>query len=77
MEWIKVSEKLPEFTGSSETLKWSEDVIICVLNQKKEHNICFGYYTSSDSWCYDYGEPLYKGEYITHWMPLPNPPESC
>ena len=65
MQWISVKDRLPEDIS---------DVLI--LSKEKES--CVGYYRSSDNdWnmynpCCSFHMELHG---ITHWMPLPKPPE--
>ena len=59
-EWIKCSERMPEF---------GEQVMVCVSGgildiAQRELN--------GDFWNGDYYEEAMN---ITHWMPLPTPPE--
>ena len=65
MEWISVSERLPED---------SEWVLILreVVDQELDPPVCAAYYDSTGvGW---EGEMTQIGELVTHWMPLPSPP---
>lgn len=60
-EWINVEDKLPETY---------EPVLVCL-----ENNSIFQFMWMRDRWYNPYmqnGEPTQNK--ITHWMPLPNPP---
>jgi hypothetical protein len=61
--WIPVSERLPfaEYGESEDVLTVSELGVIRVL------------YFDGGCWCYQTGECCQHK--VTHWMPLPNPPE--
>ena len=59
-EWISVKERLPEETYL--VLVWDNDcdqVAIASLQR-------------DGSWC---GDGVWKDANVTHWMPLPEPPE--
>ena len=66
-QWISVKERLPEDIS---------DVLIL----SKEKKSCVGYYRSSDNdWnmynpCCSFHMELHG---VTHWMPLPKPPEKA
>lgn len=62
--WIPVEERLPE---------GDEDVLVYIHNYQDETFVDVGYYkSSSKKWaCYASTER----DDITHWMPLPEPPE--
>lgn len=62
MKWIKVDNKLPESEGNYLTY-WSDGVMETF---GFEDNI-----VNDPQW---YGVPL-ANSIITHWMPLPEPPE--
>lgn len=62
--WISVKEKVPEYL---------QNVLIYIKRpHEKEGRIVFGHRVSTDAsghmWSIDYSH------YITHWMPLPEPP---
>ena len=67
-KWISVEERLPEESGRYIVLRKSGDCLDCCYEKER------------DSWgvLIDMGEAgalwvAYKG--VTHWMPLPEPPE--
>jgi len=64
-EWISVEDKLPAIA------EWSGDK---VLVYTEEGNICTGMYEGEPdtSWPDKYED----SGYITHWMPLPEPPKT-
>jgi len=65
LKWIKVSESLPENLSS----------VIGCFDQNKVGN--FYYQEMDKKWYQDgWGNELSRTFDITHWMPLPNPPES-
>ena len=86
MEWISVKDRLPEFIPD---LPYSEDVLACCISHGKNNE--WGYvntypkdekYLSIDrltAW-EDKDEPSFRCDRfygkVTHWMPLPNPPEN-
>lgn len=80
--WIPVSERLPEeresfFAKCYGTEKWvsamfraiSSDVLVCAIGKdgKKMVKVM---HTTDGKWRYPYSDVE-----VTHWMPLPEPPE--
>jgi hypothetical protein len=67
-EWIKVSERLPEDC---------QEVLVCAYNSKlKFHNIKLDCYNGYGKWQdldSSYDTTIWE---ITHWQPLPPPPEA-
>lgn len=64
-EWIGVEDKLPGVTGK---------YIACVKdNRGARWTICADWSVEMKSWFGEFGEIKNK---VTHWMPLPEPPES-
>ena len=84
MEWISVEDRLPEI---------SKSVLLLIVYQKFDggtHNetdeICVGGRTGDgDDWfignariMWDYSYNLqFTSDDVTHWMPLPSPPEDA
>lgn len=67
-KWIPIAEREPEP---------DKDVLIMVhLHNYLEDMMCYGRRHNTKWWIYncELGE-LIKGFYITHWMPLPEPPK--
>lgn len=72
-KWISVKDRLPEIETS---------VLIYVSKEKEMHTaqfcnwekeICDNWHVSAGKYIYD---PLvFEREEVTHWMPLPEPPE--
>ena len=65
-EWINVKEKEYPCGG----------LIFCLFSHLKQKKFSV-YLIVTDEGIYDvHGDPIDESEYeITHWMPLPNPPE--
>ena len=62
-KWISVEERLPEEEG---------DYLTCnVAKMFPKHSIHFTYFRAGDR----YWDFVWSNE-ITHWMPLPEPPEN-
>lgn len=59
MNWISVEDRLPEFGES--ILAWDNSV----------ECICFGWYSKD----HGFTETTRFIKEVTHWMPLPEPPE--
>lgn len=59
-KWIPCKERLPEYGDY-------------VLFIRKNCDVYVGYYDEKDTWNTDY--EWFTGENVTHWMPLPEPPE--
>lgn len=57
--WIPVGERLPE--DNARVLVWLTDIV--------------GAYTKIDTDRINYNRWVRWGQYVTHWMPLPEPPE--
>lgn len=64
-EWIKCSERLPE-----------EGKDVLFIQKTWGNNIEFkiGDFDSKMKW-WQAGSGVIKNEYVTHWMPLPEPPK--
>lgn len=62
-EWISVEDRLPE------PMEW----VLCFCSTNVVHILRlddYGHYWTAQSLC-----KHYKKEYVTHWMPLPQPPK--
>lgn len=87
MEWISVSDKLPDTDINGE----SDDVLIAVRYGYDESNepytICCGYLLGGNWWSYtehscnkigqskaDFNFNPYDGDKVEYWMPLPKNP---
>jgi len=63
MEWINVKKRLPEKAGTFLVfIQWK------TTYWKEKPEIDIEYYTKKRGW-------ENSKEYITHWMPLPSPPD--
>lgn len=60
MNWISVEDELPEH---------AEDVLVFTKNE----TYSLGHYFYGDGWSLE--EDTIVTDYVTHWMPLPSPPE--
>lgn len=70
MEWIKCSERMPEV--QMEVLYYSCDGLI---GMGVVHSALFTHSAKPLSYINNEGYELILDDYITHWQPLPNPPE--
>lgn len=72
-DWIPVSEKLPELRDTW----WHRTLIVCkkgyVMPMNYERDIVHGKVVNR--WKWTWGKICDDPEYITHWTPLPEPPE--
>ena len=64
MEWISVKDRLP-------TVKYTYDFSDCIVAYKRYGR----WYVECACWLFDHWSSTPFPENITHWMPLPNPPE--
>jgi hypothetical protein len=71
--WIKVEDRLPDI---------EKPVLIYVHSQKEIHTAQFCNWEKDicDDWhltggAYTYDPLVFKREEVSHWMPLPEPPE--
>lgn len=67
-EWISVTERLPE-SGAS-VLGYSE-----IVGDIRCYDICKGRCDSTLQWWSETGWATVDDLLVTHWMPLPEPPE--
>lgn len=65
--WIPVGERLPE--ESDKVLVWMECPDLFIAPQDD-----FGYYINGE-WIGDNTDSMVHSKNVTHWMPLPPPPE--
>ena len=65
--WIPVTERLPD----------SGVVVLCACYMNEVHAL--SYDDVMDDWDTMYGRVCFRKEFVTHWMPLPEPPkeEKC
>jgi hypothetical protein len=70
MEWINVKNELPK---KSEHLSWCSKNVLCLTDGKQQY-ICF--YHTANKCFYDYSLMAITEHKITHWMPLPEPPNN-
>ena len=77
MKWIAIEERLPELTGGTYVIKHSlaagpsERVLVA----RDDGRVVIGAllrYSPKCEWRDDCGERV---ENVTHWMPMPEPPE--
>ena len=64
-KWISVEERLPE-EGKS--------VLVCICSDGK-CDITRGWYCKNQGFCCWDDAAMESTDFITHWMPLPEPPE--
>lgn len=69
-QWISVEERLPELIPCSAGTAYSEAVVVLTSGKKAMIAIWDGvdFICAANYWDAE-------GEQITHWMPLPEPPE--
>ena len=75
MKWIPVTERLPdEMSKTLSGLEGGERVLIYLKekNMAYNSNVSARYYDGD--WFLDHGGWA-MGNQVTHWMPLPDPPE--
>ena len=65
MEWISVEERLPKLIDP-----YGHSANVLVSNGRCSVDIDF--YQADGCW---YEQTMYQSDKITHWMPLPEPPE--
>lgn len=64
-KWIKCSDRMPEE---------DKEVLFVRKTWGKNKEIYIGVFDSKMKW-WQAGSGVIKNEYVTHWMPLPEPPE--
>ena len=71
-EWISVKDKLPPH--NHDVLVYRPDMAMKILVDNY-----YGYYGEDDAEWHEgwakYGKDIHNNPLITHWMPLPRPPE--
>lgn len=82
-KWISVKDKLPlqNIDNSSQdcliAIKYGDDM------QGEPPTLCTGYLLGNEWWayqdhnCHKIGDGIYKGDKVSHWMPLPEPPKEA
>jgi hypothetical protein len=70
MKWISVKDKLPEFDTEVLISKYNDYVTIGELATYGKWRVLNGLGVVESTLYYDLDDGL-----ITHWMPLPNPPQ--
>lgn len=79
MEWISVEDRLPPYDKTvliyytESNFRWPDEK--CFIYTASLELCC---YKNKHEWCIDLQEIEVKGsnqKLITHWMPLPKPPE--
>jgi Protein of unknown function (DUF551) len=73
MKWINVKERLPEYIG------FGIEVLVFRSGILDKFHICIYFgkdpiFKGGHHWNLKHGKNKYA-EDVTHWMPLPNPPE--
>lgn len=68
--WIPVSERLPDLIPCKAGTAYSEKVIVWIAGRKAMVCVWDG-----KDWFVPYGFWEVWGKDVTHWMPLPEPPE--
>lgn len=74
MEWISVKECLPNYGDVVlifEDSHWNQGVEVAkfIKDEVFENN------KTKYSWVAPQGPMSWFGQYVSHWMPLPNPPK--
>lgn len=64
-KWTSVEERLPEEDGMS---------VLCAVKDLWGTCVCEGYYSEISNRVWPVEEDFALGE-VTHWMPMPKPPE--
>jgi len=69
-EWISVADKLPK--AGTRCLSWRNDA----EDKGTYYAVTTSYGPGRFGWCYAISE-IKAGVEVTHWMPLPDPPEDA
>ena len=76
-KWISVEDELPEQNMCSfKDKKRSETVLVCTswAGRRKVHAAYLRtWFRRPNTWCLEGSAPACH--YVTHWMPLPEPPQ--
>ena len=70
-EWIRCSEQLPPDNEPVLAVVWARGE-----NMRFEGGYCFAEYCGEEGWFIE-DWPELEIERVTHWMPLPEPPEGA
>ena len=79
-EWISVGDRLPEHLKPVLIRqKWMDETMLAMLNSNKGKlfwtEVCENHVCNGDAWC-DFEVDERCNMPVTHWMPLPTPPEA-
>lgn len=74
--WIPVTERLPKPGATILAVDNSGDMGVCTFVNAKFVGECFGGQAYLDDGGWDCSPSKVIGEYVTHWMPRPEKPES-
>ena len=69
-EWISVDDRLPDLISYSAGIAYSETVIVLTSGRNETIAVWDGI-----TWLAQFDFCELWGEKITHWMPIPHPPE--
>ena len=75
-KWIPVKERLPKQGATILAVDNSGDMGVCTFVNAKFVGECFGDQAYLDDGGWDRSASKVIGEYVTHWMPLPEPPNN-
>lgn len=78
MEWISVKDRLPE-DGVKENPKVKQVKVLAAIKAKNGYTVRSQMRMRTNPWRESIGETDWTWKYsageVTHWMPLPEPPE--